>query len=72
MGASLQSLQHLSCAVPLPAEIVSLGGYWGVFQLRLEVVRMESTRKRSAELLECFQAVLEALEVRLEMTAPVQ
>jgi hypothetical protein len=32
---------------------------------------MVSRRKRSAKLLECLQAVLEALEVHLEMMAPV-
>jgi len=41
MGANQQSLQHLSCAVPHLAEIILLGGKWGVYQVRREVVCME-------------------------------
>ena len=38
MGANQQSLEHLSCADPLPAEIVSLGGYLGVSQVCWEAI----------------------------------
>ena len=72
MWANPQFLQHLSCAVLQPAEIVCLGGQWEVSQVRHKFIRMEWSLMLSADSLECCQPVLEALEVRLEMTAPVQ
>jgi hypothetical protein len=51
--------------------MVSLEGNWGVVQVRQEVVWIELRRKRSAEWLDCFEAVLEALIVHLERMAPV-
>ena len=71
MGANRQSWQHLSSAVLQPVEIFCLGGYLGVYQVCRKVVLEEWKAKRSAESLDCFQAVLEALEVRLQMTAHV-
>jgi len=71
MGASPQSLRHLSYTVPQLPQIVTFEGDWGVFQVHRNVVRMELWRRRLGEWLDCFEAVLEALEVQLEMTAPV-
>jgi len=72
MGANPQSLPHLSCAVPLPAEIISFGGQWEVSEVRRDFVRRESRRTLLADWLDWLLPVLEADEVRLDMTAPVQ
>jgi hypothetical protein len=66
-----QSLQHLSCAVPQLAEFVMLGAKWEVLQVWPEFVPIEQSWKRSTDWLECFQPVLEAHKVRLEMMTPV-
>jgi len=71
MGANEQSWQHLSSAVLQPAEIISLGGEWGLYQVCREVVLEQWKQKRSAEWLDWFEAVLQALEVRLEIMAHV-
>jgi len=71
MGANQQSWQHLSSAVLQPAEIISLGGEWGLCQVCREVVPEQWKQKRSAKWLDWFEAVLEALEARLEMMAHV-
>jgi hypothetical protein len=49
MGVNQQFLQHLPCSVPLPAEIVSLGGYWGVSQVRRHIVLEQWKQMSSAE-----------------------
>jgi hypothetical protein len=50
----------------------SLEGKWGVIQMRGEVAHLQLRRNMSAELLDCVKAMLEALVVCLELTAPAQ
>jgi len=71
MRVNRQFLKHLSCAVPHAAEIVSLGRKWRVSHVHREVVLVQERQKMSAEWLDCFHAVLEALQVPLVMSAHV-
>jgi len=69
MGANGQSLQHLFCIVLQPVEIGLLGSLWGVSQIHQEVVLGEHWWRMSAKWMYCFQVVMEALKLHLEMTA---
>ena len=72
MGANWQSLRHLSCTVPQPAEIVSLRAKWCISQVRREVALVQHTRNMAAECMDWFMAVLEAHQLHLEMMAHLQ
>jgi hypothetical protein len=64
------SLQHLPCAGPQAAAIVSLESYWGVSQVGWDIVGLVFRWIMLPQSLDCVQGVLGAFNLRLEMTAP--
>jgi len=71
MGANRKSQQHLFCAVLLPAGMFSVGVLGEVSSVSQKDVPVELTLKMTAEWLDWFHLVLDALKVNLEITAHV-